>query len=98
MFSLLAHLSCSRCGRQYERDSRHNLCAACGGPLFARYHARSIDRSSGSSRPRTIWRWHEMMPIEDPANLVTLGEGGTPLLRADRLGAASGFSDLWIKD
>jgi len=98
MFSLLAHLSCSRCGRQYERDSRHNLCAACGGPLFARYHARSIDRSSGSSRSRTIWRWHEMMPIEDPANLVTLGEGGTPLLRADRLGAASGFSDLWIKD
>lgn len=39
-----------------------------------------------------------MMPIEDPANIVSLGEGGTPLLRADRLGAAAGFSDLWIKD
>jgi threonine synthase len=98
MFSLLAHLSCTRCGRQYERDSRRNLCAVCGGPLFARYHARPIDRSSGASRPRTVWRWHEMMPIEDPGNVVTLGEGGTPLLRADRLGAASGFSDLWIKD
>jgi threonine synthase len=39
-----------------------------------------------------------MMPVEDPANIVSLGEGGTPLLRADRLGAPAGFSDLWIKD
>jgi threonine synthase len=45
-----------------------------------------------------MWRWHEMMPVEDPAHVVSLGEGDTPLLRADRLGAAHGFSDLWIKD
>jgi len=45
-----------------------------------------------------MWRWHEMMPVEDPAHVVTLGEGDTPLLAARRLGSASGFSDLWIKD
>jgi threonine synthase len=45
-----------------------------------------------------MWRWHEMMPVEDPANVVTLGEGETPLLSAGRLGAAHGLSDLWIKD
>src|SRR6185295_4516287 len=56
------------------------------------------DRDSGASRPRTIWRWHELMPVEDPANIVSLGEGGTPLLRAERLGAPAGFADLWIKD
>ncbi len=39
-----------------------------------------------------------MMPVEDPANIVTLGEGGTPLLRAQRLGRKAGFTDLWIKD
>jgi len=39
-----------------------------------------------------------MMPVEDPANIVSLGEGATPLLRADRLEALSGFRDLWIKD
>jgi threonine synthase len=39
-----------------------------------------------------------MMPVEDPQNIVTLGEGGTPLLRADRLGTRAAFSDLWIKD
>jgi len=38
------------------------------------------------------------MPVEDPKNIVSLGEGGTPLLRAEGLGAASGFADLWIKD
>jgi threonine synthase len=45
-----------------------------------------------------MWRWHEMMPVEDPANVVSLGEGETPLLRAERLGSPHGFSDIWIKD
>ena len=39
-----------------------------------------------------------MMPVENEENVVSLGEGGTPLLRADRLGSAAGFADLWIKD
>ncbi len=98
MFSFLAHLSCTKCGSQFERDSRRDLCEKCGGPLFARYHPRPLERSSAGSRTHTIWRWHEMMPVEEPTNIVTLGEGGTPLLRADRLGGAAGFADLWIKD
>jgi len=98
VFSRLARLDCTKCGASSERGSGANLCGQCGGPLFARYEAGSLDRDSGAPRPRTIWRWHEMMPVEDPANIVSLGEGGTPLLRAGRLGAPAGFSDLWIKD
>ena len=98
MFSRLAHLVCTKCGASYERDRRVNVCAACGGALFPRYHLARLDRDSPSGRARSIWRWHEMMPVEDPSNVVTLGEGGTPLLRADRLAARSGFRDLWIKD
>jgi threonine synthase len=98
MFSRLAHLACTKCGASFERGSSADLCRACGGPLFARYEAGALDRDSGASRPRTIWRWHEMMPVEDPSNIVSLGEGGTPLLRAGRLGGTAGFSDLWIKD
>ncbi len=45
-----------------------------------------------------MWRWHEMMPVEDPDNVVTLGEGATPLLRADRLASRASLRDLWIKD
>jgi threonine synthase len=98
MFSWLAHLLCTKCGTPYERDRRVNVCAKCGGALFPRYHPRPLDRDAVGGRPRTIWRWHELMPVEDPANVVTLGEGGTPLLRADRLWARSAFRDLWIKD
>jgi threonine synthase len=100
MFSSLAHLICTRCGTTYERDRRVNVCAACGGALFARYHERRLSRAamSASERPRTIWRWHEMMPVEDPANIVSLGEGGTPLLSAERLGARHALARLSIKD
>src|SRR5512135_2108435 len=98
MFSRLAHLSCTRCGATYERDRRVNVCAQCGGALFPRYHAVSLDRDAVAGRARSIWRWHELMPVEEPENVVSLGEGGTPLLVADRLGARFGFSDLRIKD
>ncbi|MGH9399075.1 MAG: threonine synthase [Thermoanaerobaculia bacterium] len=100
MFSRFAHLVCTKCGAQYERDSRHDLCpvAGCAGSLFARYHAARLDRHAASGRARSIWRWHELMPVEDPGNVVTLGEGGTPLLSAGRLGEPAGFSNLWIKD
>jgi len=99
MFSFFAHLACTKCGRLYERDSRFGVCpaAGCGGPLFARYHDRALDRER-AARPRTIWRWREMMPVEEPEHVVSLGEGATPLLPARRLGAGENFSDLWIKD
>jgi threonine synthase len=98
MFSFFSHLVCTKCGASLERESRASLCARCGGPLFARYEKNRLDRDSAAGRPRTIWRWHEMMPVEDPGNIVSLGEGGAPLLRAERLGGAAGFTDLWIKD
>ncbi|MBI5364732.1 MAG: threonine synthase [Planctomycetes bacterium] len=100
MNTRLAHLECTKCKTTYARDSRWNLCpaAGCAGSLFARYHLTALDRDAVAGRPRSIWRWSELMPIEDPANVVSLGEGGTPLLRAERLGARAGFTDLWFKD
>jgi threonine synthase len=100
VFSYFAHLVCTKCGALYERDRRLNVCPVdrCAGSLFARYHPLPLDRDSFAGRPRSMWRWHEMMPVEDPAHIVTLGEGDTPLLRADRLASRGGFEDLWIKD
>src|SRR5215467_14444846 len=98
MFSFFSDLVCTKCGAAFGKDGGENLCPRCGGPLFARYESRPLDRDAAAERPRTIWRWHEMMPIEDPGNIVSLGEGGAPLLRAERLGRAAGFSSLWIKD
>ena len=100
MSSFFAHLGCTKCARLYDRDSRFGVCPAegCGGPLFARYHDRPLDRGAAADRPRTIWRWREMMPVEAPEHVVSLGEGGTPSISVERLGAREGFSDLWIKD
>jgi threonine synthase len=100
VFSFFAHLVCTKCGRLHERDVRFGVCpaAGCGASLFARYHDRALERDALPDRPRTIWRWREMMPVEERENVVSLGEGGTPLLSAARLGGPAGFADLWIKD
>ncbi len=97
-FSAFAHLECTRCGARHDRDGGANLCASCRGPLFARYALASLDRDAVAGRPNSIWRWHEMMPVLDPANVVSLGEGGAPLLGARNLGERFGFSDLFIQD
>jgi threonine synthase len=98
-FSRLTHLSCTRCGATYGVGPLLNVCtkAVCAGSLFAEYDLRPFPRS-GDSRAAGIWRFHEVMPARSAAEIVTLGEGGTPLLKAGRLGAAHGMPDLWIKE
>lgn len=99
-FSCLTHLSCTRCGATYEPDRLRNVCPAtgCGGPLFAEYDLPPLSRGAAAGRDRTIWRWHELMPARSPEEIVTLGEGGTPLLPAPRLGARLGLTRLLVKE
>ncbi|MEO8189897.1 MAG: threonine synthase [Acidobacteriota bacterium] len=97
-FSSFSHLECTRCSERLPKNDGANLCPRCRGPLFARYTPPPLDRQATAGRARSMWRWNEMMPVENPANVVSLGEGGTPLLSAPRLSAAGGFTDLWIKD
>ncbi len=99
-FSCLTHLSCTKCDAAYEPTRLLNVCPApgCGGSLFAAYDLPSLSRDDVSGRDRTIWRWHELMPARRPEEIVTLGEGGTPLLHAPRLGARLGMDDVWVKE
>ena len=66
------------------------------------YDCRAVgetwSRDSLASAPRNIWRYAPMLPVKDPANIVTLGEGLTPLLHAKRLGEKLGIPHLWVKD
>ncbi len=100
--SYLSHLECSECGQTYDADKLHNLCPRCNAPLWVRYDLararRELDRDRFASRPASLWRWAELLPIDDLAQRVDLGEGGTPLLRIDRLAAQLGFTELWLKD
>lgn len=100
--SLLTHLECTRCGAIYSADELHALCPLDGGVLFARYdldRARQVlDRGTVAAREPGMWAVPELMPVRDLANIVSLGEGGTPLLQTPRLGARTSFTHLAIKE
>ncbi|MBZ0299313.1 MAG: threonine synthase [Anaerolineae bacterium] len=102
MNSFLSHLECAWCGETYEANQLWNLCPACGKPLLARYDldaARSIfTRTAVQSRSPNLWRYAEMLPVQDPAFRISLGEGYTPLVKLNRLGAALGLKHLYAKD
>lgn len=80
----------------------HGLCSNCGKPLFVRYDlarvAASVDRETLALRPRGMWRFAEILPVTEPRNTVTLGEGDTPTLHARTLGESLGMPHLYIKD
>jgi threonine synthase len=97
----LTHLECTKCGRRYEPGQVLNLCE-CGGPLFARYN---LDRAAKNMRPGhlalrepTLWRYDDVLPVDNPDHRISLGEGFTPLLAARRLGAKVGLPRLFVKD
>ena len=95
---LLSHLECTACGKQHQWRGLQNLCTACGKPLFAIYdleRARQLDRSSFRTREKSLWRWRELLPLPPDVEPISLGEGGTPLLRAAKFGRDV---ELWIKD
>ena len=102
MRSYLTHLECTACGQRHDADVLQNLCRDCGKVLYARYDlsaaAKAVSPADIASRQQTMWRYREVLPVRDDAFEVSLGEGGTPLLRAERLGAALGCTDLYIKE
>lgn len=97
------HLECVRCGRHYPADRPQSVCVQDGGCLFARYDLAAVKKrwrredlaARDGGVPRSMWRYRELLPGEEP---VSLGEGWTPLLPARRLGAALGGQRLWLKD
>ena len=99
MFSYFDHLECSACDATYAPTTLINLCV-CGAPLLARYRleeaAAALDRDRLEGH--TLWRYHALLPVQSPAGVVSLGEGMTPLLRAERLGKRLGLNHLYIKD
>ena len=98
----VTHLECAACGLKHEAQRLHNLCRACGKPLLVRYDleraAVSLTKENLQGRRSDLWRYREVLPVEHDENIVALGEGFTPLLHAERLGAQLGLKELYIKD
>ncbi|HEX9279185.1 MAG TPA: threonine synthase [Gemmatimonadales bacterium] len=93
-------LECSACGRTRDADGIPGVCESCGQPYLVRYAAWPAPQTKAllRERRRTMWRYREWLPLLAQEEPVSLGEGGTPLLRVDRLAAMQGFARLWVKE
>ncbi len=102
MDSALSHLECPECGRRYDPKRLQTVCPDCNSPLLARYDldraGRSLTPQVAARRPRGIWRWGEILPVQKEANRLSLGEGDTPLLPAERIARGLGMQLVFIKD
>jgi threonine synthase len=98
----VTHLECAACHLEHEARRLLNLCRECGKPLLVRYDlkqaARTLTKESLAGRRADLWRYREVLPVENDENIVSLGEGWTPLLRAKNLGTQLGIDQLYIKD
>lgn len=97
--SYLLDVICPACGKTYPADRPHNLCS-CGSPLLARYDLECAKRDEAlfDNSFSGIWRYHKLLPVKDTANIVTLGEGGTPVLEVPEMGNYAGLEHLYVKD
>jgi threonine synthase len=102
MRSALLHLECTHCGAQADADLPHGVCPRCGKVLFARYDLdrlrAALPRDALRGRPPSLWRYFEALPVRHPDNVVTLGEGLTPLLPLPDLAREFGVRSVHVKD
>ncbi len=100
--SYLADIQCSGCEAVYPADKAHTFCPECQSPLLVKYDLNAmraaVDRDEISRRLKGMWRWRELLPVKKTENIVTLGEGDTPLLSLPRMGGALGLQNLFVKD
>jgi threonine synthase len=99
----VTHLDCALCGLRHEPNVLQNLCVECGKPLLVRYDleaaAQTLSPDSLKEREASLWRYREVLPIEDWNNTVSFGEGWTPMLNAQRLADTLPVEvNLYIKD
>ena len=100
--SAITHLECTLTGERFDASHPHRTNPTNGKPLFARYDLdkakTTLTKSSLPDRRKDMWRYREVMPVLEDANIIALGEGGTPLLEADRLANEIGLSSVYVKD
>lgn len=100
---MLTSLSCAACGLDHPIDQLQNLCTDCGKPLLVGYDldaikSRFTPEVVRSRSIRSMWKFWDVLPVDDPGQAVSLGEGLTPLLKCKRRGAFEQFENLYIKD
>ncbi len=93
----IKHLQCRECKKEYPPTFKY-ICEECFGPLDVHYDFPPVTKNTFSNREHTYWRYHELLPIESKSNIVNIGAGMTPLIKAEKLGKALGLNNLYIKN
>lgn len=97
----LSHLECPKCDATYESEQRVQLCR-CGSPLLVRYDSKKVRKNfrkkALASRKESLWRYWELLPVNNEENIVSLGEGMTPLIPLKNLGPKLNLNYLYLKD
>ncbi|WP_339179659.1 threonine synthase [Oceanobacillus sp. FSL W7-1293] len=100
-YSYVSHLYCPKCSKKYEADVVQNLCD-CGSPLLVEYDLDSLKKdwkkSDLNGRENNLWRYHELLPVKDKNNVVSMGEGMTPLIEMQAIGNDMEIENLYMKD
>jgi threonine synthase len=97
--SYATFLECSRCRKEYAFTEVQTFATCCNRPLLVRYeYMAGFFKEDLWFRETNMWRYFEMLPVADRKNIVTLGEGMTPILPLDSLARQAGFADLVMKD
>ncbi len=100
-FSMISHLSCPKCNETYSPDTIQQLCV-CGSPLLVDYKLEEVEKrltkEMVKGRTQSLWRYHELLPVNNEENVVSFEEGMTPLLPLQAYGKEVDIPNLYIKD
>lgn len=97
----MINLQCPECGAEYDAAVSNTVCLneACKSTLFAHYDlTQYLDKAILKNRPANMWRYHELLPVIHPKNIVTLGEGFTPIIPLENLKHSATGNEVFWKD
>ncbi|NHK29761.1 MAG: threonine synthase [Asgard group archaeon] len=101
--SFIEKLECTYCGKIFSAEEINTICDSCGKVLYPRYNLEKAKEFLTKEliekrKVYNIWRWHEIMPVKQEKNRITLGEGWTPLVKVNNFGKKNNLSNVYIKD
>ncbi|HTB84078.1 MAG TPA: threonine synthase [Candidatus Sulfotelmatobacter sp.] len=100
--NFVTHLECANCGEQYDAGRPHGLCVKCQRPLWVKYNLAAVGKNFSkkdlAGRASSLWRYRELLPVMDPAKIVSLAETMTPLVAVNRIAGQMGVKNLLVKD
>ena len=100
--SHIVNLECSRCKRKHEHKELNTVCKTCEGTLFARYDLEytknNLRKEDLLKREANMWRYKELLPVLNKNNIISLGEGYTPIIALKKIGESLGMNNLYTKD